>query len=260
MKDLKPTISIITINYQNKDGLAKTISSVVSQSYKDFEFLVIDGGSSDGSKELIESYTDKITYWISEKDNGIYHAMNKGWKAATGEYCLFLNSGDYLYNKKVMQNAYDLITNNKADIIYGDLYAFDEKQNWVSSFTDPISLYYFSHSFIPHPSTFTKRSLLIKLNGFYEHYSILSDWIFFIEAFIAKALFCRIDLTVSAFYMKGISSSSNIGHLEKIGVFENELKFLKNDFDNFKRLKHFDTSILTRIAGKISALKIKYIN
>ena len=251
-------ISIITINYNNSLGLKKTIESVINQTSHDFEYIVIDGGSNDGTQEIIQEYNDKISYWISEKDTGIYQAMNKGWRQATGEYCLFLNSGDYLYDENVIQSSYNLIANNRADIIYGDLFAFDETQNWISKFTEPISLYYFSNNFIPHPSTFTKRSLLIKLNGFYEHYSILSDWIFFVEAFLSKATFFRIDLTISSFYMKGLSSGSNVGHLEREVVFNNELKFLSNDFDNFKRLNHFDTSILTRIARKISSIKIKY--
>ena len=251
-------VSIITINYNNAVGLKKTIESVINQTCKDFEYIVIDGGSVDDSKGIIQEYNDKISYWISEKDTGIYQAMNKGWRQASGEYCLFLNSGDYLYDENVIKNAYDLIVSSKADIIYGNLYAFDETQNWISTFTDPISLYYFSNNFIPHPSTFTKKSLLNKLNGFYEHYSILSDWIFFVEAFLAKSTFCRIDLTVSSFYMKGISSGSNVGHLERERVFENELKVLKTDFENFERLRHFDTSILTRIARKLSSIKIKY--
>ncbi len=81
-------ISIITINYNDKIGLNKTIHSVVNQTYKDFEFLVIDGGSTDGSKELIEQHSSQINYWISEKDNGVYNAQNKGIKAATGEFVI----------------------------------------------------------------------------------------------------------------------------------------------------------------------------
>ncbi len=251
-------ISIITINYNNAVGLRKTIESVISQSNTFFEYIIIDGGSTDGSKEIIETYKNHVSYWVSEKDAGIYQAMNKGWRQATGEYCLFLNSGDYLYNENVIEQSSDLINKNSADIIYGNLFAFDETQSWISTFTNKISLYYFSNNFIPHPSTFTKRSLLIQLNGFHEHYSILSDWTFFIEAFIAKAIFSRIDLTISAFYMKGISSGSKKGLYEREQIFENELKFLREDFRNFKRLRHFDTSILTRIARKLSSIKIKY--
>ena len=85
-------ISIITINYNNLNGLKNTIKSVLDQSFFDFEFIVIDGGSTDGSKGYIELNSAKINYWVSESDRGVYHAMNKGLSKVTGEFCLFLNS------------------------------------------------------------------------------------------------------------------------------------------------------------------------
>lgn len=256
---MKELISIITINFQNSKGLDETIKSVVSQTYSNFEYIIIDGGSTDGSVEIIESYKDHITYWESEKDKGIYSAMNKGWKVATGDYCMFLNSGDYLYNDSVIQSVVDKINENSADIIFGNLFAFDENQSWVSDFLEPISLYYFHHNFIPHPSTFTKRVLLERLNGFYEHYSIISDWAFFINCLIANASFNRIDVTTTAFYMQGASSNGDKSLAEKKKLFENEFKFLSEDFKNFERLRHFDTSIVTRLARSISTLKMKYL-
>ena len=95
--------SIITINYNNADGLRRTIESVVSQTYADYEYLIIDGGSTDGSVNAIKEYEDKISYWVSEKDGGIYNAMNKGVKVAHGEYLIFMNSGDVFYNDRVIE-------------------------------------------------------------------------------------------------------------------------------------------------------------
>ena len=89
-------ISIITINYNNKSGLEKTIESVLQQTYDNIEYLVIDGNSTDGSKDVIKKYKHRISYWVSEPDSGIYNAMNKGGTKATGDYLLFLNSGDVL--------------------------------------------------------------------------------------------------------------------------------------------------------------------
>ena len=89
-------LSIITINRNNKTGLEKTIYSVVNQNYKDYEYIVIDGDSSDGSLEVIKRNEKYFSYWVSEPDSGVYQAMNKGIDRANGEYCLFLNSGDYL--------------------------------------------------------------------------------------------------------------------------------------------------------------------
>ena len=101
-----PQLSIITINYNNLAGLQKTFESVFNQTFQDFEYIVIDGGSTDGSKELIEQYHDKIDYWVSEPDSGIYNAMNKGIVRANGEYLQFLNSGDSLLGENILKNVF----------------------------------------------------------------------------------------------------------------------------------------------------------
>lgn len=98
-------LSVITINYNNRDGLRKTIESVVNQTFKDFEYIVIDGGSTDGSVDVIKEYADRIDYWVSEPDKGIYNAMNKGVDVAKGEYCIFMNSGDCLYGNNVLKES-----------------------------------------------------------------------------------------------------------------------------------------------------------
>ena len=116
-------ISIITVNYNDKDGLEKTIKSVLNQENTVFEYLVIDGNSADGSKDVIEKYKDKIDYWVSEPDSGIYNAMNKGILAATGDYLLFLNSGDWLYENDSIANVDKLILESK-DIYFGNAICF----------------------------------------------------------------------------------------------------------------------------------------
>ncbi len=98
-------LSIITINYNDKFGLERTIKSVQEQTFTNFEHIIIDGGSTDGSKEVIEANKNSFSYWVSEPDKGIYNAMNKGIKEAKGEYLFFLNSGDHLNG----QNALDKI-------------------------------------------------------------------------------------------------------------------------------------------------------
>lgn len=251
-------ISIITVVYNNASQIRKTIDSVLNQTYSNIEYIIIDGASTDGSVEVINSYSTKLTYFISEKDSGIYQAMNKGWRRATGDYCLFLNSGDYLFDKNVISKVVQQINSTPVDIIFGNLYAFDEKQSWVSTFTEEISLYFFQHSFIPHPATFTKRILLEKLNGFYEHYKTISDWAFFVNSYLSGATFKQIDVTITSFYMQGSSSNLEIAVNDKNNLFSNEFKFLANDFNNLERLRHFDTSVATRIARRISSIKMKY--
>lgn len=94
---MKKKVSVITVNYNNLKGLERTISSVLLQSFSDFEYIIVDGGSSDGSKEYIESKQEYINQWVSEKDHGVYNAMNKAIRMAQGEYCIFMNSGDHFF-------------------------------------------------------------------------------------------------------------------------------------------------------------------
>ena len=94
--------SIITINYNNKDGLEMTINSVLGQSFQGFEYIIIDGGSTDGSIDIIKKYESRIDYWVSEPDNGVYNAMNKGIRKATGDYINFMNSGDAYHSSSAL--------------------------------------------------------------------------------------------------------------------------------------------------------------
>ena len=100
-------LSIITINFNDAKGLEKTIQSVINQTYKDFEYIVVDGASTDGSVDVIKKYSNKLTHWVSEPDTGIYNAMNKGTRMASGEYCLYLNSGDFLADNDVLEKAFN---------------------------------------------------------------------------------------------------------------------------------------------------------
>lgn len=113
-------LSIITVNRNNTEGLRKTIESVVSQTYTDFEYIIIDGASTDGSVDIIKEYADRITYWVSEPDNGIYNAMNKGILKAKGEYLQFLNSGDWLVDEGVLQTM--IKYTDDVDILIGNIY------------------------------------------------------------------------------------------------------------------------------------------
>lgn len=121
----KYKLSIITITYNCKVLLKNTIESLICQSYKQFEHIVIDGGSSDGTVDVIKENEDHILYWTSEKDKGIYDAMNKGLCAASGEYILFLNAGDLLFDKETLANI-PFDSNLNADIFYGETMIIDK--------------------------------------------------------------------------------------------------------------------------------------
>lgn len=197
--------SIITVNYNNRDGLRKTIVSVVSQSYKDFEYIIIDGGSTDGSCEVIEEFADQITYWVSEPDKGIYNAMNKGIKAAHGEYLNFMNSGDCFYDENVLKNTLQYLT---AEIVHGRLFYNSGRERSVYLHGDP-DMQHFIDNTLNHQSSFIARKLF---DGtlYDEQYKIVSDWKFFMEKLILQnCSFLSIPVKVGIFEEGGISESNS---------------------------------------------------
>ena len=205
-------LSIITINYNNHDGLQKTIDSVITQTYKDFEWIVIDGGSTDGSKELIEKYSDHITYWVSEPDKGIYNAMNKGVKKANGEYLNFMNSGDCFYNNDVLNSVIPYL--NGTDICVGDIVNDHPEGQKLVTFprnndTKTI-LDQLIFKFFPHPSSFIRNNLLKKYGNYREDLQIASDWYFFFHSIvIGNASIRTIPFPIVLFDCNGISNTHN---------------------------------------------------
>ena len=175
-------LSIITINYNNAADLERTIDSVIKQTYKDFEFIIIDGGSSDNSIDVIKSNEDKLDYWISEKDNGVFHAMNKGIAQAKGEYLLMLNAGDLLCNDKVLEQVFEKEMYTQ-DILSGDVYRSVDQQIFDKSyFPDAPTFSFFRNGSLSHQGTFIKRSLHNIVGLYDETLKYSSDWKFFILA------------------------------------------------------------------------------
>lgn len=248
-------LSIITINLNNKEGFQKTIESVMRQTFTAFEFIVIDGASIDGSIDLIKAYADKITYWISEPDSGIFNAMNKGIKQATGEYCLFLNSGDHLYNEHVLENALSL--NFKEDIVYGDQYIEKNDKLVRSLFLTPeyITFRSFINSTIPHQCTFIKRKLFDLIGLYNENNRIVSDW-----EWNALALFkynCslkKINLPISVYNTNGISSNQDIineHQKEKKEALLKHFSLIMKDLDAIERYENSLSFKLIKILKRI---------
>ncbi len=197
------TYSIITINYNNCDGLRRTIESIINQSFHDFEYIVIDGGSTDGSVEVIKMYADKITYWVSEPDNGIYNAMNKGIRHAHGDYLNFMNSGDSFYDYHVLENTLTYLT---ADIVYGRLFYYNLKERSVYLKNSPNMLHFYENT-LNHQSTFISRKLFDD-SLYDEKYKIVSDWKFFMEKLIIEnCSFTTMPVKVGLFEGGGISDT-----------------------------------------------------
>ena len=202
-----PILSIITINFNNCIGLQKTIESVICQTYTDFEWIIIDGGSTDGSKELIEQYSEHFAYWVSEPDRGIYNAMNKGIKASKGHYLLFLNSGDSLCDEYVIEDFQKL--SPTEDIISGNIIVDDSIYNVrFSPEESELSYRFMCESTILHPSSFIKKELFLKYGGYDESLKIVSDWKFFFVCLIRYSCsYRKWERSITSFNTKGISES-----------------------------------------------------
>lgn len=201
--------SIITVNFNNKEGLRKTIESVIHQTFRDFEFIVIDGGSTDGSTDVLKEYDAQINYWVSEPDGGIYQGMNKGIKKATGEYLNFMNSGDCFYNEEVLQRVYN--RNLTCDIIVGKDYHYNPQtqQGFRTILPPRISMLTFYIQTLPHQSSFFKRELFT--NTLYdESLKIVADIKFYIQKICVEN--CSIQLIEDVICKRepdGISKSYN---------------------------------------------------
>lgn len=207
MNDTAPLISIITINLNNKEGLVKTLESVRSQVFTDYELIVIDGGSQDGSKEIIQTYESGISCWMSEKDKGIYHAMNKGILRAKGRYCYFLNSGDYLADPQAFHRMAPFL--NTETIIYGNvLLEKDHRRTESKGFaSDRISLFDFYTGTIFHISAFIRRSRFLEDTLYDETLKISSDWAWFVHTVVRCQCPVRyVDALVGVYDLTGISS------------------------------------------------------
>jgi glycosyltransferase involved in cell wall biosynthesis len=254
------SISIITINYNNSSGLDKTIQSVINQTYSNYEYIIIDGGSTDDSVDIIKKYQQYLPYWVSEKDNGIYHAMNKGIRASKGEYLLMLNSGDYLVDETVLERVALLGLQQK--IVYGNVIWDDGRKKFNGYFPSNLTFKYFIDHSLGHQAAFIKRSVHDVVGLYDESLKIVSDWKLFILAI------CRFNLThkhipisISICSRDGISclpSNTQLINLERQSVLQNEFPLFTNDYKeavlNKKKLNYYQSFILVRVIRKLKKM------
>lgn len=199
-------LSIITVNLNNLEGLKKTMVSVFEQTWQEFEFIIIDGGSIDGSKEYIESHSNKINFWISEPDKGIYNGMNKGIKAAKGEFLLFLNSGDWLYNKSVLSNIYSSFS-IEYDFIYGDIIKISRNgTSFLDKGKDEVTLKTFIEGSLNHQALFVNKKKFDQFGLYDEKFEIVSDWKFtLITLGMNDSKLNYINQVISFYDLEGVS-------------------------------------------------------
>lgn len=212
-------ISIVTICLNNAAGLRKTAASIVTQEDCEYEWIVIDGGSTDDSIHVIYDYEKYITYWVSEKDKGIYHAMNKGIYRSTGDYILFLNAGDALVDDKVLHQALTYL--NGKDLYVGDVCHFNENSmtpgyELPQSVSHHYLVYQLTHFTLPHPASFFRRDFFDRFGYYDESLKIVSDWkLFFTSIIMSNAEVESIPLITTIFDTNGISSTSPHEKIER---------------------------------------------
>ncbi|WP_348810442.1 glycosyltransferase family 2 protein [Flavobacterium maritimum] len=236
---MKPILSIITINRNNSQGLKKTIESVVNQIFDDYEYIVIDGASTDNSIEIISENEASINYWVSEPDNGIYNAMNKGIKRAKGEYVYFLNSGDIFYKNNVIAEIFNI--KQTADFLYGGICIKFRMMEFKMLPPKKISLYYFIYNGLYHQSTFTKRELFSELGLYDDSLKIAADYKFIFTAYNVFFKQIKVLPEVIAIYDPyGISSNKEYAEIhkhEKEAVFKSQFITMAEDYEELNKFK-----------------------
>jgi len=212
--DIDPLVSIITVVFNGKNHIEKCIKSVLSQTYKNIEYIIIDGASTDGTLSIINKYATKITQLVSEKDTGIYNAMNKGLKLAKGEIIAIVNADDYYYSDTI-QLVVNHFNNTKTDVVYGDINKLRtiNNKNYFKKAVPNISL---MEQTMPifHPATFVKKQVYNTVGGFNEKYKLSADYDFIYKVYKAGFKFNYLPKTLTVFSIDGASSTNCTSYKE----------------------------------------------
>lgn len=249
-------LSIITINFNNASGLKKTIESIVPHTHEKVEYIVIDGASTDESIDIIQQYSGKINYWISEPDSGIYNAMNKGVRQATGDYILFINSGDTIRPEAEINEILKQLTGE--DIVYFNLEIADSftGNSYIKEYPDHPDFKYFIEDTLPHPGSFIKKELLVDYGYYAEHLKITSDWVFFMDSVcINKCTYKHVNDYFSTFYLDGISSDEKNRKL----IFEERNSHIKDAYPIYNSLYHDWVDKRTELYKLKTSTSVRYL-
>lgn len=228
-----PLVTVVTVVYNGEKHLEQAIKSVINQTYKNIEYIIIDGGSTDGTPDIIQHYKDHIAYWISEPDNGIYHAMNKGIKKASGEFIGMLNADDW-YEPNVIEKVANKIDSLEGDVedrvIYCDSYNYDEELSAGFKTKQTSEMKYWKGMTVSHQAMFIHCTIYEKLGLYSLDYCFASDYEFFLRMIKAGIRFEKLDFHGINFRMGGASTTymnRSISEVSRIirmyfGVFSKE--------------------------------------
>ena len=256
-----PTFTIITVCLNIASTIRRTCESIVNQTFQDFQWIVVDGASTDGTLDILKEYSSRINILISEPDKGIYNAMNKGIKFAIGEYINFMNGGDEFFDNTVLE----MIFNKKitSDVVYGDSIYISKTKEELFSTENPITsygLYYFYR--LAHASSFIKTNIQKKYK-YNEKMCISADREFFSKLFVLNYSFQKYNIIISKFYTDGISNQNiKLKTHEDIIIKKKYLKkwYIKDNYPYIYRIIEFISNSLQHpryFAGWFKRLIIK---
>lgn len=238
-----PLISVITVCYNAAGLLERTLQSVTCQNYPNMEYIIVDGGSTDSTAELLRKYESKITRQVSEKDNGIYDAMNKGVRMAVGEWCIFINAGDTFASSDTVSKVFAV--ERDADIVYGDVLKGDASGNLFIKKAEPP---HNSHRmYFCHQSAFTKVECLRNTPYDVAH-KMSADFKLYKQLWLQGRRFLQLDFPIAVFDTSGVSNvRRSDGLADNISVIK-EVDGLKERLRLLPRL--YFTYLMARLRGK----------
>lgn len=201
-------VSIITVVYNSVDTIEQTIKSVLGQTYQNIEYIVIDGASTDGTQKIIEKYIDDVSYYVSEQDEGLYYAMNKGLERATGEIVGIINSDDW-YDVNAVKNMVECFSQKDAELIYGKTVIVSEDGTEKIREVAPIETIWYAAPF-RHPSVFVKKSVYNRFGGFDVNYLVAADYDLMLRFYSEQVKFVYLDQIIAYFRVGGFSKKYRI--------------------------------------------------
>lgn len=219
-------ISVITVCYNSVTTIERTIKSVIAQDYEELEYIIIDGASTDGTRDIIEQYRDEISIYVSEPDSGLYDAMNKGLERANGEVFAFLNSDDY-YTDNVLKRVKGYFENSNADMVSGNMYVCEKGINTKAVYNKSKKENMFYQVVYPHPALFSKRELYKKYGGFDTSYKIAADSEWVMRVCFSGANVLCVEDYFTYFSLGGLGSRKKYTALEE--MYHIALKYVQWD-------------------------------
>jgi len=255
-----PLITVVTVVRNGEKILEKTILSVINQTYADFEYIIIDGASTDGTLDIIKKYEDRIDYWMSEPDKGIYNAMNKGIEQAAGEWINFMNAGDTFFSKEVL--IYIFNSEKKLDkdisVVYGDTVYLNYDKGLLYTHTKNLNTFWKGMCF-GHQACFVKTKLM-KQYGFDENFKLAADYKLLFTLYNEGYKFLYVAISVVLFSIEGISDNNPKSVMERYKIISHKFPgFYHKLFYIFLFLSSWTRNILTKILGKNNYALIRKI-